>query len=81
MTTFPQIHPFRPSFLGAAGFASLGMLIWGAFLHMGWLPVTALSPLLWHGHEVLFGFAGALIGGFLLTAAANWTGMRTTTNR
>ena len=28
----------------------------------------------WHGHEMLFGFAGAIIAGFLLTAPGNWTG-------
>ncbi|MGH8505431.1 MAG: NnrS family protein [Stenotrophobium sp.] len=77
--TKSAIHPFRPLFLCAAGFASLGMLIWGLFLHLGWRPAGALPPPLWHGHAMLFGFAGALIGGFLLTAAANWTGLRTTT--
>jgi uncharacterized protein involved in response to NO len=77
--TKTEVHPFRPLFLCAAGFASLGMLAWGVFLSRGWLPATALPPLLWHGHAMLFGFAGALVGGFLLTAAANWTGLRTTT--
>ncbi|MDE2150387.1 MAG: NnrS family protein [Gammaproteobacteria bacterium] len=69
-----RMQPFRPLFFAAAAFASLGMLAWGTFLHLGWLPESALPPLLWHGHEMLFGFAGALIGGFLLTAVANWTG-------
>lgn len=77
--TKPAIHPFRPLFLCAAGYASVGMLIWGMFLHLGWLPTTTLPPLLWHGHAMLFGFASALIGGFLLTAAGNWTGLNTTT--
>ena len=37
---------------------------------------TALrvDPLAWHRHEMLFGFAGAVICGFLLTAIPNWTG-------
>lgn len=73
------IHPFRPLFFGAAAFASIGMILWGLFLHLGWLPAAALPPPLWHGHAMLFGFAGALIGGFLLTASANWSGMATTT--
>ncbi len=73
------IHPFRPLFFGAAAFASLGMILWGLFLHLGWLPMSALPAPLWHGHAMLFGFASALIGGFLLTAAANWTRMVTTT--
>ena len=28
----------------------------------------------WHGHELVFGYAPAVIVGFLLTAAYNWTG-------
>lgn len=35
---------------------------------------TALDPLAWHRHEMLFGFLGAAIAGFLLTALPNWTG-------
>jgi uncharacterized protein involved in response to NO len=35
------------------------------------------SPVLWHGHEMLFGYAAAVIAGFLLTAARNWTGVDT----
>lgn len=73
------LYPFRPLFLCAAAFASLGMLAWSAFLHAGWIPSAALLPIPWHGHAMLYGFAGALIGGFVLTAAANWTGLRTTT--
>ena len=78
----PPLHPFRPLFFCAALAASLGMLAWGAFLHFGWLPSAALqNPFYWHAHIMLFGFAGALVGGFLLTASANWTGIATTTRR
>ncbi|MBL8655735.1 MAG: NnrS family protein [Altererythrobacter sp.] len=35
---------------------------------------TALDPLAWHRHEMLFGFVGAIVAGFLLTAIPNWTG-------
>jgi len=28
----------------------------------------------WHAHEMLFGFVGAAVAGFLLTAVPNWTG-------
>ena len=78
----PPLHPFRPLFFCAALAASLGMLAWGAFLHYGWLPSAALqNPFYWHAHVMLFGFAGALVGGFLLTASANWTGIATTTRR
>ena len=78
----PPLHPFRPLFFCAALVASLGMLAWGAFLHYGWLPSAALqNPFYWHAHVMLYGFAGALVGGFLLTASANWTGIATTTRR
>jgi len=30
--------------------------------------------LLWHQHEMLYGFAGAAMTGFILTAIPNWTG-------
>ncbi|HEX7325529.1 MAG TPA: NnrS family protein [Rhodanobacteraceae bacterium] len=77
----PPLHPFRPLFFCAALAASLGMLAWGAFWRMGWLPPTSLPALDWHAHTMLFGFAGALVGGFLLTASANWTGIATTSRR
>jgi uncharacterized protein involved in response to NO len=35
-----------------------------------------LGPL-WHGHETTFGFAAAVIAGFLLTAVRDWTGRET----
>ena len=35
---------------------------------------TNFDPLAWHRHEMLFGFVGAVIAGFLLTAIPNWTG-------
>jgi len=31
----------------------------------------------WHSHEMLFGFAVAVMSGFLLTAVRNWTGLPT----
>ncbi len=35
---------------------------------------TAFDPVSWHAHEFLFGYLGAVLGGFLLTALPNWTG-------
>lgn len=64
---------FRPFFLLAGLFAVAAMVLWGMALD-GRGP--ALGPL-WHGHEMLFGYAGAVIAGFALTAAANWTGRPT----
>ena len=36
-----------------------------------------IPPVLWHAHEMLFGFAVAVIVGFLLTAGKAWTGLDT----
>lgn len=45
---------------------------------LGWLPLNlSVAPLLWHAHEMLFGFATAVIIGFLLTAVKAWTGLAT----
>ena len=64
---------FRPFFLLASGFSFLAMAAWG--LHLAqWIPwPKSLLPKVLHGHEMLFGFAGAAMAGFLLTAVATWT--------
>lgn len=68
---------FRPFYLGAAVFAALAVRAW-VLLFLGHMDaVQVLSPLLWHAHEMLFGFAAAVIVGFLLTAGKAWTGMQT----
>lgn len=65
---------FRPFFLGAGVWALLAMLLWVPALS-GWLELpTAFDPVTWHAHEFLFGYLGAVIAGFLLTAVPNWTG-------
>jgi len=50
------------------------MAAWLAQYRYG-LPIemSGLSPSQWHAHEMVFGFAFAVIAGFLLTAAWNWT--------
>jgi len=72
-------HPFfrggfRPFFFGGAAWAliALTLWIWSLTGPIG-LP-TALDPVAWHRHEMLFGFVGAVATGFLLTAVPNWTG-------
>ncbi len=68
---------FRPFYLGAAVFALLAVPLWLA-LFLGRVTLNLpLSPLLWHAHEMLFGFAVAVIVGFLLTAGKAWTGLAT----
>ena len=68
---------FRPFYLGAAAYAILAVPLWIALL-LGKVSMNlALSPVLWHAHEMLFGFAAAVIVGFLLTAGKAWTGLAT----
>ena len=68
---------FRPFYLLAALFAALAVPAWVASLAgHGW-PAGYLEGLAWHQHEMVFGFALAVIVGFLLTAARVWTGRPT----
>jgi uncharacterized protein involved in response to NO len=66
-------YAFRPFFLLAALLALLGIAGWWLLLAHGVDGSADLPPKLRHGHEMLFGFAGAAIAGFLLTAVATWT--------
>ncbi|MGH9643821.1 MAG: NnrS family protein [Terriglobales bacterium] len=69
-------YGFRPFFLGAGLLAVLIIPWWAGALAWGVPLETAWPPSLWHGHEMLFGFIGAAIAGFLLTAVPSWTGER-----
>lgn len=68
---------FRPFYIGGALLAALIVPLWVA-MFLGWTAFTpAVAPLLWHAHEMLFGFAVAIIVGFLMTAVKAWTGLAT----
>jgi len=68
---------FRPFFLLAGIAAVLLVPLW-VYNFAGAEPAyTYYDPLTWHGHEMLFGYGVAVIAGFLLTAARNWTGLPT----
>lgn len=74
----PQLfaYGFRPNFLAAGLAAAVLVPPWIAAVTGGVeLPVRWPGSL-WHGHELLFGFVAAAIGGFLLTAVPSWTGQR-----
>lgn len=59
----------RPFFLFSALWSAIAAPLWlYAFLSGG--PVG----LSWHVHEMLFGYTGGIVVGFLLTAVPNWTG-------
>jgi uncharacterized protein involved in response to NO len=65
---------FRPFFLLGALWSSLAIPIWLAFFAGHGQVPTALAPVIWHVHEMIFGFGAAIVAGFLLTAIPNWTG-------
>lgn len=73
---------FRPFFLFAAAFAAISMTVWmWKYLHFTLPPLFYVSASQWHAHEMLYGFAFAVIAGFLLTAVKNWTGVATLQGR
>ncbi len=67
-------YGFRPFFFGAGCWAALAMVLWVPMLSGHLTLPTAFDPVSWHAHEFLFGYVGAVISGFLLTAVPNWTG-------
>ena len=72
---------FRPFYLLAALLAALSVPVWVA-QYVGVLPAHGpIAGLTWHMHELVFGFAVAVITGFLFTAGRNWTNQPTPTGR
>lgn len=69
---------FRPFFLGTAVFSVISMSLWTSVyvfhFPLSFYPVSAFQ---WHAHEMVYGYALAVVAGFLLTAVRNWTGVRT----
>jgi len=69
-------HGFRPFFLLCGLWAVVVMAVWLLALHGVALPEGPLQGVRWHAHEMIAGFIGAAMAGFLLTAVPNWTGRR-----
>lgn len=69
---------FRPCFLLANVFAVFIMILW-LMIQKGILPpsIGYYGVNFWHAHEMIFGYGLMVIGGFLLTAIKNWTGIQT----
>ena len=64
---------FRPFFLLAALWSAIAVPVWlAAYVH-GFAP-SAMPAMIWHAHEMIYGYAVASVAGFLLTAIPNWTG-------
>ena len=70
---------FRPFYLFAAVFAIVAVPAWLVSYAGANLAGNYLQGIAWHSHEMIFGFAAAVIAGFLLTAVRNWTGRPTPT--
>ena len=66
-------YAFRPFFLLVGAYAMLMLLAWAFYLSGVIVWPDGLPPRVRHGHEMIFGFAGGAIAGFLLTAVATWT--------
>ena len=65
---------FRPFFLLASVWSALALPLWLCVYTGKVVLPSALPPMVWHVHEMVFGFAFATVAGFLLTAIPNWTG-------
>lgn len=70
---------FRPFFLAGALYAVVVVALWFWVYHIdaALLRQPGLTAVAWHGHEMIYGYAMAVIAGFLLTAVRNWTGVQT----
>ena len=83
MTGIPRYRPhagpallsagFRPFFFAAAVWAAVAIPLWLAAFSGAALP-SGLPAIVWHVHEMVFGYGAAVLAGFLLTAIPNWTG-------
>ncbi|MBZ4202719.1 MAG: NnrS family protein [Methylovulum sp.] len=68
---------FRVFFVLASASALLLILVWNALFNAELKFSNYFSSTTWHAHEMLLGYAVAVIAGFLLTAVKNWTGKTT----
>jgi uncharacterized protein involved in response to NO len=67
-------HAFRPFFLLGGVFSAIAIGFW-SLIFLGYLPHPPTgNAMFWHAHEMLYGFAVAIVTGFLLTAVSAWTG-------
>jgi uncharacterized protein involved in response to NO len=67
-------YGFRPFFVLAALHAGLAIPLWLWVYKSGFTIGGPFQAMEWHAHEMLFGYLGAVIAGFILTAVPNWTG-------
>lgn len=63
---------FRPLYLAGCLWAAVSVALW---VYAPQLLNGTLGGVLWHAHEMLWGFVATIAVGFLLTAGHNWTGI------
>ena len=69
---------FRPFYLLASLWAIFTVFEWLLELQgMGIRSSNEISGVIWHAHEMIYGFATTVITGFALTAVRAWTGLET----
>jgi uncharacterized protein involved in response to NO len=67
-------YGFRPFFLLGGLYAGVSIALWLCQFYGGLTLSTTFAPVDWHIHEMVFGYLGAVVTGFLLTSIPNWTG-------
>jgi len=73
----PLALGFRPFFLLGIWFAAVIIALSLTGFTTGTWHYNYFDLPLWHAHEMVFGYATAVIAGFLLTSVRNWTGLAT----
>lgn len=63
---------FRPLYLAGCFWAAVSVALW---VFAPGLLRGQLVGVIWHAHEMLWGFIATIAVGFLLTAGGNWTGI------
>lgn len=65
---------FRPLFIAASALAAASVPIWVHLYLTGGTEIAGLPAMVWHAHEMVFGFLPAVMTGYLLSATPNWSG-------
>ncbi|MCK9507038.1 MAG: NnrS family protein [Pigmentiphaga sp.] len=63
---------FRPLYMAGCFWAALSVALW---VFAPTVLRGSLNGVIWHAHEMLWGFIATIALGFLLTASATWTGV------
>ena len=69
---------FRPMYLAGVGWALVSIALW---IYAPLVLTAPLGGIVWHAHEMLWGFIATIALGFLMTAGANWTGITPMTGK